>query len=89
VGASNPKAILFFTALFPQFIDPKASLWSQYLIFSVTFIICELYWLMFYAYFAKKALPWLQAKGRARLLNRITGGLFVSAGTWLATLAKT
>jgi threonine/homoserine/homoserine lactone efflux protein len=24
VGASNPKALLFFGALFPQFIDPSA-----------------------------------------------------------------
>ncbi len=31
VGASNPKAILFFTALFPQFINPEASMLTQYI----------------------------------------------------------
>ena len=88
VGASNPKAILFFTALFPQFIDPTASLWEQYLILSLTFIAFEMSWLMIYAYFSSKALPWLQVKGRAKLVNRITGGLFIGAGSILATTSR-
>ncbi len=88
VGASNPKAILFFTALFPQFIDPTAALWPQFLILSLTFITFEMTWLMLYAYFASKALPWLQVKGRAKMVNRITGSLFVGAGALLATTSR-
>ncbi|MEE9446037.1 MAG: LysE family translocator [Cocleimonas sp.] len=88
VGASNPKAILFFTALFPQFIDPSASLWEQYLILSTTFIFFEMAWLMIYAYSASKALPWLQKSGRAKMVNRITGGLFIGAGAILATTSR-
>jgi len=88
VGASNPKAILFFTALFPQFINPTAALWPQFLILSITFIIFEMTWLMLYAYFASKALPWLQVKGRAKMVNRITGSLFVGAGALLATTSR-
>lgn len=88
VGASNPKAILFFTALFPQFINPVASLWEQYLILSLTFIFFEMSWLMIYAYSSSKALPWLQVKGRAKLVNRITGALFISAGSLLATTSR-
>lgn len=88
VGASNPKAILFFTALFPQFINPTAPLWSQFLILSLTFIVFEMSWLMLYAYFANKAMPWLQVKGRAKMVNRITGSLFVGAGALLATTSR-
>lgn len=88
VGASNPKAILFFTALFPQFIEPSAPLWPQFLALSVTFIVLEMGWLMIYAYFANKALPWLQVKGRAKRVNRITGSLFVTAGAILATTSR-
>lgn len=88
VGASNPKAILFFTALFPQFINPATSLWEQYLILSATFIFFEMTWLMLYAYFASKTLPWLQVKGRAKLVNRITGSLFIGAGAILATTSR-
>ena len=88
VGASNPKAILFFTALFPQFVNPTAALWPQFLILSITFIVFEMTWLMLYAYFANKALPWLQVKGRAKMVNRITGSLFVGAGALLATTSR-
>ena len=88
VGASNPKAILFFTALFPQFINPTAALWPQFLILSITFIIFEMTWLMLYAYFASKAMPWLKVKGRAKMVNRITGSLFVGAGALLATTSR-
>ncbi len=45
-------------------------------------------WLMIYAYFASKALPWLQVKGRAKKVGRITGSLFVTAGAFLATTSR-
>lgn len=37
VGASNPKALLFFTAFFPQFIDPAAPQGPQFLVLGATF----------------------------------------------------
>ena len=85
VGASNPKAIVFFTALFPQFIDPSASLFTQYMIFASTFVVFELSWLTFYGLLGVKTSNWLFAKGRARLFNRLTGGVFISAGLALST----
>lgn len=89
VGASNPKAILFFSALFPQFIQPQAPLLSQYLIFASTFMIMELSWLCFYAYLGAKSSTWILAKGRARLFNRLTGGVFIGAGAWLTSVSRT
>ncbi|MDE5176776.1 LysE family translocator [Vibrio fluvialis] len=89
VGASNPKAILFFTALFPQFIDPQAELFAQYVIFASTFMIMELSWLCFYAYLGAKSSTWILVKGRAKLFNRLTGGVFVGAGAWLSTVSRT
>lgn len=88
VGASNPKAILFFTALFPQFIDPNASLLSQYAVFAVTFACMELSWLLFYAYLGSKSSSWILAKGRAKLFNKLTGGVFMSAGVLLSTTSR-
>jgi len=88
VGASNPKAIVFFTALFPQFIDPSANLFNQYLVFASTFVVMELSWLMFYTYLGAKSSRWLLAEGRAKLFNRLTGGVFVSAGALLSTASK-
>ncbi|GAA0796392.1 LysE family translocator [Marinobacterium sediminicola] len=88
VGASNPKAILFFTALFPQFIDPAANLWLQYLVFAGTFVVFELSWLLFYAYLGSRSSGWIFASGRARLFNRLTGGVFIGAGALLSTSSR-
>lgn len=85
VGASNPKALIFFTALFPQFIDPSIGLFQQYLIFASTFIALELGWLLFYAHLAHRSSGWLLAKGRARNFNRLTGFTFIIAGALLST----
>jgi threonine/homoserine/homoserine lactone efflux protein len=88
VGASNPKALLFFTAFFPQFIDPAAPQMQQFLILGGTFVAFELFWLMFYASFAARLAPWLRAPGRARWFNRLAGGTFMGAGVLLATVKQ-
>jgi threonine/homoserine/homoserine lactone efflux protein len=85
VGSSNPKAIVFFTALFPQFIDPTTSLFVQYLIFTSTFIAFELGWLLIYAHLAHRSTGWLLKKGRVQIFNRITGITFICAGALLST----
>jgi len=84
VGASNPKAIVFFTALFPQFIATDAPLVPQYLVFASTFLVMELSWLLFYAYLGARSSNWLLAKGRAKVFNRLTGGVFIGAGALLS-----
>ncbi|WOG25923.1 LysE family translocator [Endozoicomonas sp. 8E] len=84
VGASNPKAILFFSALFPQFIDSSAPLMLQYIIFASTFIVLELSWLLIYGYLGTKSSNWIFKNGRAKLFNRLTGGVFITAGTFLS-----
>ncbi|MGD8112228.1 LysE family translocator [Vibrio sp. NTOU-M3] len=89
VGASNPKAILFFTALFPQFISPTEPMFQQYLIFASTFMVMELSWLLLYASLGAKSSSWILAKGRAKLFNRLSGSVFVSAGALLSTTSRT
>jgi len=88
VGASNPKAIVFFTALFPQFINQNETLPLQYLIFVSTFTVTELSWLLLYAYFGSKSSAWLTKKGRARTFNKVTGSIFMGAGVLLSTTSK-
>jgi threonine/homoserine/homoserine lactone efflux protein len=88
VGASNPKAMLFFGALFPQFIEPSAPQVSQFLILGVTFIFFELFWLTIYAITAARARHWLQEPRRAKLFNRVTGAVFLIAAGLLATTKR-
>lgn len=89
VGASNPKALFFFGALFPQFIVPSAPQVPQFLVLGVTFIFFELLWLTIYALSASKAKRWLQQPRRAKLFNRATGVVFLVASGLLATSKRT
>ena len=48
VAAANPKAIVFFAALFPQFIDPTSPPLAQYLILVVPLSIIAFGCMMIY-----------------------------------------
>lgn len=85
VGASNPKALLFFGALFPQFIVPGEPHLPQFVLLGVTFVFLELFWLSVYTLSAAKAKSWLQQPRRARLFNRMTGVVFMFAAGLLAS----
>lgn len=85
VGLSNPKALLFFGALFPQFLNPAAPQVPQFLVLGATFVFFELGWLMVYALTASRAQGWLQQPQRARQFNRLTGAVFLLAAGLLAT----
>ncbi|MBV7434085.1 LysE family transporter [Cardiobacteriaceae bacterium TAE3-ERU3] len=89
VGISDPKAILFFTALFPQFIQLDNAMLPQYLVFVSTFVILELSWLLFYAHWRTRSSAWLLKKSRAKLFNRLTGTVFIGTGVLLSTSEKT
>ncbi len=55
IQASNPKAIIFFLALLPQFVDTKGNITMQFTILSLTTIVPETLILMLYG--------WLSARG--------------------------
>ncbi|MGD1887799.1 MAG: LysE family translocator [Cohaesibacteraceae bacterium] len=40
-SAANPKAVLFFAALFPQFLDPTSALAPQLLILGATYLVVD------------------------------------------------
>lgn len=88
VGVSNPKALLFFTAFFPQFLNPALPQMPQFLILGLTFVVFELFWLMFYATFAARLAPWLRVSGRAKLFNQASGVIFIVASVLLATVKR-
>ena len=87
VAVSNPKAILFFTAVFPQFmphdhIDPV-----RFMLLTSTFTACSLLSHFFYVVCAgwmKRSLR--QSAARSRFTKRTTGALFVGMGGALLTL---
>ena len=77
VAASNPKAILFAAAFFPQFIDPVRATLSQFAILLITFTVIEVTWYFVYALSGKRLSIYLQRASVMRAFNRLTGGVFI------------
>ena len=76
VALTNPKSILFFTALFPQFIQPQATMLPQFLALTSVFAACVLVSHLAYVLLARHTHRWFGTPGRARIFNRICGGAF-------------
>ncbi|OKH88002.1 LysE family translocator [Thalassospira sp. TSL5-1] len=83
VSASNPKAIAFFTALFPMFLAPNAPLLTQFAILDGTFMILSFSGIMGYSLLAARSKGFLLGSAR-KWFDRIAGGIFVSFGVALA-----
>ena len=62
---TNPKGLLFFAAFLPQFIDPAASLFVQFVIMAGTFAVIEIATELFIASMAHRISPWLRGSGGA------------------------
>ena len=83
VGISNPKALLFAVAFFPQFINPEAPKTIQFVILLASFAVIEFSWYMLYAFCGSK-LSSLMKKARFRKgFDRFTGSLFIMFGVFL------
>ena len=76
-SSANPKAVVFFAALFPQFLDPSVTIWPQLLILGVTYLVVDGTLLLIWGGAAERLFGALRP--RARLLNRISGCLMVAA----------
>ena len=81
-SASNPKAVIFFAALFPQFLDPNQAIISQLCILGATYLALDGIFLSVYGAFA----DWLARKFKDRLmtsLDKISGSFLILAATLL------
>lgn len=89
VGISNPKAIVFYTALFPQFIKLDGSLSLQFAILTSIFAACSFIALASYAMLAKVLASHIRSPITMQRVNRLTGGLFIGFGSLLLVNSRT
>ncbi|TWB39794.1 LysE family translocator [Nitrospirillum viridazoti] len=86
VCGSNPKALIFMAAFFPQFIDAGQPLTAQLVLLTVLMVVIEFGWILTYAVGGQTLASRLQTPKAARQLNRLTGGLLIGAGGVLALM---
>jgi homoserine/homoserine lactone efflux protein len=87
--AANPKALLFFTAILPQFIDAHHNVAFQIMVLGISSILVEFVILFVYGQLAGRALSTARSPRFEKLTNRIAGSLLIGAGVGLASLRRT
>ena len=81
-SAANPKAVVFFAALFPRFITTETAFWPQFLILSATYIVMDGLFLSAYGLGSNWVVK--RFKGSARVwIERIGGGFMIGAAVLL------
>ena len=83
VAAGNPKAILVFTAFFPQFVVPGAYA-SSYVLLGLTFLVFELVAIALYALLGARMRRLANGSRAMRWFNRVSGSMMVGFGLILA-----
>jgi threonine/homoserine/homoserine lactone efflux protein len=83
VAISNPKTLVFFGAFIPQFIDPKGDYALQVMIMGATAVIVASISDGLYAILVGGAGRRI-SQTRIRWLSRISGGLLIGGGVWVA-----
>ncbi|WP_326538951.1 LysE family translocator [Pseudorhodoferax sp.] len=86
-GAANPKALLFFFALFPQFIRPEAPRLGQFALLAVTWMVCEMGALLAYAVGGQRLSGWLRQRRAVPWLHRVCALLLIAVAIWLGLVS--
>jgi len=86
VAITSPKAIAFFAAFFPQFIDPTQPLLPQFILMATSFVILDYSTVVAYAFIAQRAGTRLARSGAAHWINKISGGSLLVGAALLATI---
>ena len=86
VSLTNPKTLLFYAAFLPQFVSSSGDRTAQLLVLALTFLVIAVLLDGMWAVVAPRASRALGLSGA--LLNRITGGLLLTAAAGLALAHK-
>jgi homoserine/homoserine lactone efflux protein len=88
VNATNPKGLVFFLAVLPQFVVPTAPLLSQYLAIGATMVAVDLVVMGLYTGLAVRLLRWMHTPRQQTIVNRTFSGLFATAAVVLSLVRR-
>ena len=88
VQVANPKALVFFTALLPQFIDPHGYVVSQVIVLGITSQVVEILVLSAYGALAARAAHLAARPAFVGATSRVAGALLIGAGLRIAALPR-
>lgn len=88
LGITNPKAIILFAAVFPQFIDPSQPAARQFFVLGSVYLLAEFVSTAVYATGGRQIRRLIRTPRGVVRLNKATGGFFMGAGGLLLAVNK-
>lgn len=88
LAATNPKPVLFFTSLFPQFMDINSAILLQFLILTSSFMIISIVVLFVYGILAHQVQSLICKGQRLSWFYRVVGGIYIVMGVALLGYKK-
>jgi len=85
---ANPKALLYFSALLPQFINETQPIFPQLAIFCIITFILDLLCYMLYAYLGSKSIVFNDKPLIIKTINRAAGSMLIFTGIKIAAFEK-
>jgi len=88
VGVTNPKTIVFFTALFPQFISFEQAFLQQFLLLAFTIAFFSFFFLALYTALSSSVRTFLNRPKVMQVFNKTIGAVFIGYGVGLLFYGK-
>jgi threonine/homoserine/homoserine lactone efflux protein len=82
--AANPKALVFFAAILPQFVNPLEPMAAQFALLGVTSVVAEFFVLLGYGTLAGRASAFARRPRFAKAADCVAGTLLIGAAVGLA-----
>lgn len=88
IAIGNPKAILIFTAFFPQFMNSTSPVLPQFLVIGTSFLILEYFAICVYSFVGTQFGFVKNSTRGQKVINRFSGGVLIGSGALLALVDR-
>ena len=85
VNSTNPKALLFYAALFPPFVSPHDPFVPQLITLASTFLVLFVLVGMLHALIGHRLSKLLSQTKSLNITNKASGAVMIGVAAWMAT----